>query len=557
MKKTFTPLFTLLVLGFIFLANTATAQEVLYTEEFNYAAGELPPGWIIDADQPPSWGVNISQISGGVAPELYLGYGFQVGLSRLVSSPIALAGHEKLSLRYKQYLINYAADAGEEIGLDVTFDGGSTWQALWEAPLWLMNIPQDEYIYYFNAPTGATEMQFAFRFEGNNNFINGWAIDDIVIESVIDNDLVARKITGNTTPNIGEEATYTVEVQNGGKETQSNFTIVLKNENDDEVASAQGSAIDFSETISYILTWTPTAAQLGNHTFYAVVESNTDENLNNNQTTNLIVDVQLPDTEEIQIGTETYPSDETPFNFFYRYSLVQTLYLADQINTSQDFMTGIQYTGYFDEDTVDVPISIYLAETTQNNLENAWVDPSTFTLVYEGTIDFQKGLNNIFIPFDTNFEYTGDNLVVYTSKSFPEQVLWVGFLNTPNENEFRSRVMYGDDQVFDAMNPPNGYPRFQIPNVSLFFSSGTMSVIDNDYHSNIILYPNPVMDILNIQTSENLQEIRIINSLGQQVLKRQVIEKTNSLDLQGLQSGFYLIQIVTDKGIVTRKIQVK
>src|SRR5690554_5119145 len=556
MKKTVTPLFTLLVLGFI-IANTATAQEVLYAEEFNYAAGELPPGWIIDADQPPSWGVNISQISGGVAPELYLGYGFQVGLSRLVSSPIAIAGHEKLSLRYKQYLINYAADAGEEIGLDVTFDGGTTWQALWEAPLWLMNIPQDEYIYYFSAPTGATEMQFAFRFEGNNNFINGWAIDDIVIESVIDNDLVARKIIGNTTPNIGEVATYTVEVQNGGKETQSNFTIVLKNENDDEVASAQGSAIDFSETISYTLTWTPTAAQLGNHTLYAVVESNTDENLNNNQTTNLIVDVQLPDTEEIQIGTETYPSDETPFNFFYRYSLVQTLYLADQINTSQDFMTGIQYTGYFDEDTVDVPISIYLAETTQNNLENAWVDPSTFTLVYEGTIDFQKGLNNIFIPFDTNFEYTGNNLVVYTNKSFPEQVLWVGFLNTPNVNEFRSRVMYGDDQVFDAMNPPNGYARFQIPNVSLFFSSGTMSVIDNEYHSNVVLYPNPVTDILNIQTSEDLREIWVINSLGQQVLKRQVIEKTNSLDLQGLQSGFYLIQIVTDKGIVTRKIQVK
>src|SRR5690606_9149484 len=121
---------------------------------------------------------------------------------RLVSVPIDIDGHDKLALRYKQYLINYAADAGEIIGLDVTFDDGATWQPLWESLLGLMNIPQDEYVYYFEVPTGATEMKFAFRYDGNNNFINGWAIDDVVVEAVIDNDVVARKITGNTTPNI-------------------------------------------------------------------------------------------------------------------------------------------------------------------------------------------------------------------------------------------------------------------------------------------------------------------------------------------------------------------
>src|SRR5690554_4709769 len=107
-------------LTFIFLAFgtlNAIAQQVLYTEDFNYEQDELPPGWVIDAEQPPEWGVNVSQIAGGEAPELYMGYGMQSGLSRLISSPISIEGHEKLSLRYKQYIINFTADAGEEIGL--------------------------------------------------------------------------------------------------------------------------------------------------------------------------------------------------------------------------------------------------------------------------------------------------------------------------------------------------------------------------------------------------------------------------------------------------------
>lgn len=554
MKKRFTSLFIVLFLNLVLYTNYSTAQEVLYIEEFDYAQGELPPGWVIDADQPPEWKVNVSQIAGGVAPELYLGYGFQVGLSRLVSEPIDIEGHEELSLRYKQYLINYAADAGEEVGIDVTFDGGATWQALWEAPLWLINIPQDEYIYYFKAPTGATEMQFAFRYEGNSNFINGWAIDDIIVEAVVDNDLVARQISGNITPNVGEAVTYQVEVQNGGKMLQTDYTIVLRNENGDDVVSVQGNPIEFSESFIAMLTWTPSGADLGSHTFYAEVESTNDEDLSNNTTTEYRINVQPGDTENIQIGTENFPSDDTPFNFASKYSLAQTLYMADEINTSHDFMTGIQYAGYFDEDTEDVEISFYIAETTEEDLEDAWVDPSSFTLVYEGTLDFQKGLNSIFIPFDTNFEYTGKNLVVYNSKGFPEQVLWVGFLSTTNLDFFRSRVMFGEDQPFDPLNPPNGYPRFAIPNVTLFFSSGTMSVIDPTRNNNVVVYPNPVSDILNIQTTENIREVQVVNSLGQQVLTINMEGKAQTIDLQNLTSGFYLIQILTDNGITTKKI---
>lgn len=561
MKKLTTLSIPLLLLNMILVANSVSAQEILYAEEFNYEAGELPTGWVIAADQPPEWGVNVSQIAGGTAPELYMGYGFQAGLSRLVSSPIAIAGHDKLAIRYKQYLINYSADAGEIIGLDVTFDDGATWQPLWESLLGLMNIPQDEYVYYIDAPAGALEMKFAFRYDGNNNFINGWAIDDVVVETVMDSDLVARKIVGNTTPNIGEVATYIVTIENGGTLLQDDYTVSLYNESGTVVASVPGDPIAFAQTIDYTLSWTPNNSDLGGHSFIAKVESDSDANLANNETSDFLVAVQYQDTEDIQIGdfNSMFPTSETPYDFFYNHSLTQTIYQAANITATGETMNGMEYTAYFDNDTENVSIQIYLGETTQEDMSTTWVDPSSFTLVYDGSVNFQKGLNNIYIPFDTTYDYTGDNLVVYANKSYTEQVLWVGFINTPSQNSPYSRVVYNDAQPYDAMNPPNGFPRWSTPNITLFFSSGELAISDNAMDSNeIALYPNPARDEVTLtkNTTISLGEVIVYDTTGRliKVVDLKNMGQSKTIDISQLQSGIYFLKIRADKGTITRQL---
>lgn len=561
MKKSTTLSIPLFILILILGINSLIAQQILYSEEFNYPQGELPTGWVIDADQPPEWGVNVSQIAGGIAPELYMGYGFQVGLSRLISSPIDIDGYDKLALRYKQYLINYAANAGEIIGLDVTFDDGTTWHPLWESLLGLMNIPQDEYVYYIQAPAGATEMKFAFRFEGNNNFINGWAIDDIVVESVIDNDLVARKITGNTAPNIGEEASYVVTVENGGTLSQDNYTVKLLNDNGDELASVPGTPISFAETIDFTLSWTPTNEDLGSHNFTAIIESNDDEDLSNNEIQDFLVHVQYYDTEAVKIGdsNSTSPTSETPYDFFYKHSLSQTLYKAEDITATSETMNGIEYQAYFDDATEDVSIQIYLGETTQDDMTTDWVDPGNFTLVYEGLVDFQKGLNHIYIPFDTEYQYTGDNLIVYSNKSYTEQVLWVGFINTPDPNTPYSRVVYNDDQPYDAMNPPNGFPRWSMPNVTLFFSSGELTVSGPDGHSNAVsLYPNPATNKMTLAYNDTISPdvVNIYDISGKLIdtIDLKNMKQTAVIDVSQWQSGVCFLKIHTDKGNIIKQM---
>ncbi len=557
MKRFFTKLF---ILPFMMSAGFLSAQDVLFSEGFDYAPGPLPSEWVIDAEQPPGWSINESQISEGVAPELYMTYGMQVGLSRLISPTIDIEGYSQLSIRYKQYLINYLGDWGETIGMDVTFDGGTNWQPLWEQPLGLLNIPQDEFSYFVTAPTGATEMQIAFRFEGNNQGINGWAIDDIIVEDAKDNDLLVTNITGNTTPKVGEAAFFMAEVQNGGKTTQTNYTVKLMTEEGAELASGAGESIEFGEKKMIMLnTWSPTTEQIGMHNLYAVVEFAGDENEDNNESNSVVVSVVPAETETVQIGTGSYTLQHSiPYNFFNLSSLSQSMYLASQIGEVEESssITGIQYTCQFDEDVEDVPIQIYLAETTQTDLADDWLDPSTFTLVYDGLMDFKKGMNSHYIQLDTPYDYQGGNLVIYSNKTYSEQVLWSTFISTYYEDTIYSRMIDFQAEPYDPMNPPDGYMVFYTPNVNLFFSSGEMSVIDNDLSSfSLSIYPNPATELVNIKSNKDnkILEVQLINSLGQMVSKKSFNGQEISLNIRGLKAGFYLAQVKTSNGIITKK----
>jgi len=556
MKKIFTLLSVLP--AYLFYGGLTSAQQTIYTESFSYPAGGLPPGWEIKAEQPPGWSINNSQISGGTAPELYMTYGMQVGLSRLVSPVINTAGHKRLALSYNQYLINFLGDAGETIGADVTFDGGQTWQTLWEKPLGTLNIPQDRFIYFITVPENATQIQYAFRYDGSNFFINGWAVDDVRIDAVPDKDLLVSQMSGNTSVNAGQSAMLMVEVTNGGQLTQSNYNIKLKSSSGAELASVAGDPISFGEKSQKILTWTPQESDMPQQSVYAVVELSGDENATNDQSRDLAVHIMKDGTKNVQIGSGSFTLQHSiPFNFFNFYSLGQSMYTMQQIGKNNAKITGLQYTCQFDEDNNDIPIQIFLAETDQEDLSSEWLTPSSFTKVFDGKMNFKKGFNQLYIPLQNSFNYSGKNLVVYTNKSHPQMVLWSTFIGTFSEEPIYSRSRDGDEQPFDALNPPEGFPVLYVPNLTLFFEDGTMSVIDDVSKSSLVqVYPNPVTDILKIKAQPNsrLMNISLINSAGQIVLKQDMTENSTELNVSPFPSGYYIAQIETSSGIVSKKI---
>ncbi|MDP4266517.1 MAG: S8/S53 family peptidase [Bacteroidota bacterium] len=86
--------------------------------------------------------------------------------------------------------------------------------------------------------------------------------------------------------------------------------------------------------------------------------------------------------------------------------------------------------------------------------------------------------------------------------------------------------------------------------------------IDNviNYNNDILIYPNPANDILNINMnlkSENTSELSIINTLGQIVYQenfKNVPETIKSIDVKSLPRGVYLIRINSGEQILSTKL---
>jgi pectate lyase len=90
----------------------------------------------------------------------------------------------------------------------------------------------------------------------------------------------------------------------------------------------------------------------------------------------------------------------------------------------------------------------------------------------------------------------------------------------------------------------------------LFYMStvyNSISGISNTNQSTSIqLYPNPVSNLLNINSNEKVTKIEIFNISGQIIT--QLNGNSSSIDLSNLSSGNYLIKIHTQNGVLTKLI---
>lgn len=82
--------------------------------------------------------------------------------------------------------------------------------------------------------------------------------------------------------------------------------------------------------------------------------------------------------------------------------------------------------------------------------------------------------------------------------------------------------------------------------------SKVLSLENIDLDTNIVFYPNPVNDILSIKLSEglNLQEVKVYSLSGKNVME----SNKSTLDFSRLSKGFYLVKIITDKGVSGKRI---
>lgn len=71
---------------------------------------------------------------------------------------------------------------------------------------------------------------------------------------------------------------------------------------------------------------------------------------------------------------------------------------------------------------------------------------------------------------------------------------------------------------------------------------------------NVVVYPNPVKDILNISFESTISSVVIYNLLGQEVITKSPNTNEASIDVSNLVSGSYLVRVNADGAVKTLKV---
>jgi len=73
----------------------------------------------------------------------------------------------------------------------------------------------------------------------------------------------------------------------------------------------------------------------------------------------------------------------------------------------------------------------------------------------------------------------------------------------------------------------------------------------------ISVYPNPANNIVNVVSAEDINEIEVLNFLGQSIYKTSDINlKSKEIDVSGFNTGQYVVKVVTRIGAEMKKISV-
>ncbi|MEI6900705.1 MAG: T9SS type A sorting domain-containing protein, partial [Bacteroidota bacterium] len=75
--------------------------------------------------------------------------------------------------------------------------------------------------------------------------------------------------------------------------------------------------------------------------------------------------------------------------------------------------------------------------------------------------------------------------------------------------------------------------------------------------TNVSVFPNPVRDVMNVQSGLNMQEIQIFNIVGQMVYNQKVDGGNLTLNVGNLKPGVYNMKVKVAEGFINKKIVIE
>ncbi|MBP1645946.1 MAG: zinc metalloprotease [Bacteroidetes bacterium] len=183
----------------------------------------------------------------------------------------------------------------------------------------------------------------------------------------------------------------------------------------------------------------------------------------------------------------------------------------------------------------------------------------------------QHGFNINYLCTWSLYDSTGCLENLLTSRGLPYDTIFVGinydnpdpwatvtdtliacrFEESPWLKKDNKWVRFADDPVYNIFQKTfiEFLPILKVQRLSL------PEEISND--NTIKLYPNPAENTLNIESQEIIKEIEFYDALGKKAKAITLNRKEATIDISSLAKGNYVVNLITDKGKITKKLVVK
>lgn len=182
-----------------------------------------------------------------------------------------------------------------------------------------------------------------------------------------------------------------------------------------------------------------------------------------------------------------------------------------------------------------------LSDPINCGTSSALVDCSTFLPINITQFDAIKNENKVNI---------------YWSVENPSDVKQFNLEYSNNGYEFNHIGQFYSDNITteynfdDDLRDGESYYRLMIEEIDGNITYSNVISVSYKIEDDLIIYPNPTKDILNI--NKNVSEIEIYDELGMIINQYSVVN--NQILVNDLPKGLYLIKLLVDNGVVYRKI---
>lgn len=171
---------------------------------------------------------------------------------------------------------------------------------------------------------------------------------------------------------------------------------------------------------------------------------------------------------------------------------------------------------------------------------------STLTFFAKSYTD-DYGMERFNVAVSTTGIDPGDFTIISGPDYIEAPVAWTEYIFDLSDYDYQNVYIAIQCVSYDAFV-------FMVDEICVFT---TPTGLEEQTTSALSIYPNPAHDQVNIVSGVDIQEISIMNNIGQVVYHNKPLSSNVEISTSDLITGIYFVRVTTSEGIETRKLMVK